>query len=110
MAPDQTATDHAHEIAVDLRRRNAGRDLEILQARRPRTSQQRLQDGAGDLDGIDALTSGLIGHLKNSCWNRCAQTWTGSEANSGITLAVNIDSECTDSSCVRSPNANRVST
>ena len=95
---------------MDFRRRNAGRDLEILQARRPGTPQQRLQDGAGDLDGIDALARGLIRHLKSSCWNHRSQAWAGSEANSGITLAVNIDSECTDSSWVRSPNANRVST
>jgi len=57
--PYQAASDRAEQIAVDFRRGNSSRDLDILQARRPRAPEQGLQDRAGDLDGVDALTGGL---------------------------------------------------
>jgi hypothetical protein len=54
--PYQAASDHADQIAVDFRRRNSSRNLDIFQARQPRAPEQGLQNRAGDLDGVDAVT------------------------------------------------------
>jgi hypothetical protein len=60
--PAETIT--AEQIAVDFRRGNSSRDLDILQARRPRAPEQGLKNRAGDLDGVDAVTGGLTRQIK----------------------------------------------
>jgi hypothetical protein len=62
--PYQAASDHADQIAVDFRRGNSSRDLDVLQPRRPRAPEQGLQNRAGDFDGVDAMTGGLTRQIR----------------------------------------------